>query len=270
MDITVIVSAYDNARALDLTLLALRVQSLLPAEVIVAEDSEFPQVAEVVARHAALAPFALHHLRQADQGFRKCLVLNRAIAAAHANFLLFTDADCVPRADLVAQYGRLAQPGRFVSGGSHVNLPASFHQRHLQPEMVSSQKVFDRGFLAVQGVAVPGSRLLPGGVLPRLLDLLSPRDAFVGNNSGAWRDDLLRVAGFDEAMGYGAEDMNLGLRLNHAGVRGLRARHSLVCLHLDHPRSYRHEAVVQANRQWNQALARTSTTLPRQSLLLNA
>jgi len=268
VDITVIVSAYDNARALDFTLLALRLQTVLPAEVIVAEDSEFSQVAEVVARHAAAAPFALRHLRQTDDGFRKCLILNRAIAAAASPFLVFTDADCLPRADLVAQYTHLARPGRFISGGSHVNLPASFHQQHLQPEMVSSQQVFKRGFLAMQGIAVPWSRLLPSGALPRLLDRLSPRDAFVGNNSGAWREDLLRVAGFDEAMGYGAEDINLGLRLNHAGVRGQRARHSLVCLHLDHPRSYRHEAVVQANRRWNQTLAHTRTTLPRQSMLL--
>lgn len=266
--IAVTVSAYDNWHALDLTLLGLRMQTYRPFEVMVAEDSEFPQVAEVVAKHAALAPFPLRHVRQADQGFRKCRILNRAIEAATSDFLVFTDADCIPRADLLAAYSRLARPGHFISSGSHVNLPETFHRHRLTSEMITTQQVFDRRFLASQGVATPWSRMLPSGPLVRLLDVLTPRNAFVGNNSGAWRADLLQVAGFDEAMSYGGEDRNLGIRLNHAGVRGLRARHSLVCLHLDHARSYRHESVVRANRDWNRRLARDVQTLPRQSLLL--
>jgi cellulose synthase/poly-beta-1,6-N-acetylglucosamine synthase-like glycosyltransferase len=268
MKIGVIVSAYDNWRALDFTLLGFRVQTRPPAELIVAEDSEFPQVADVVARHAALARFPIRHLHHADQGFRKGLILNRAIAEATAPFLVFTDADCIPRADLLATYERTARPGRFVSAGSHVNLPESFHQQRLTAAMVGDQRVFDRDFLALQGVLTPWSRLLKPGPLPALLDTLTPRNAFVGNNSGAYRVDLLRVAGFDEAMGYGAEDSNLGIRLNHANVYGFRARHTLVSLHLDHPRSYRHEDQVRANQAWNRQLAKTATTLPRQSVLL--
>jgi glycosyltransferase involved in cell wall biosynthesis len=268
MKITVVVSAYDNWRTLDFTLLGFRVQTRPPDELIVAEDSEFPQVAEVVARHAALAKFPIRHLHHADQGFRKCLILNRAIAAAQGTVLVFTDADCIPRADLLAVYQRCMRPGRFVSAGSHVNLPQAFHETRLTPEMISSQRLFDSAFLADAGVATPGLRLLKPGPLPALLDTLTPRNAFVGNNSAAWRTDLMRVAGFDEAMGYGAEDSNLGIRLNHANVYGFRARHSLVCLHLDHPRSYRHEEQVRANQAWNRQLAKTQQTLPRQSVLL--
>ncbi len=268
MRIGVVVSAYDNARALDFTLLAYRVQTRQPDELIVAEDSEFPAVAEVVSRHRAAASFPIRHLHQPDEGFRKCRILNAAIAAAGSDFLVFTDADVLPRADVLATYARLARPGGFVAGASHVNLPQRFHAQVLQPAWVEDQRVFDRRFLAEHGVTTPWSRLLRAGPLARVLDRLTPRDAFVGNHSGAWRSDLLRVAGFDEAMGYGSEDRNLGLRLNHAGVRGLRARHSLVCLHLDHARSWRHEEVAAANRAWNRQLASTGVTLPRQSLLL--
>jgi hypothetical protein len=135
--------------------------------------------------------------------------------------------------------------------------------------MITTQQVFDRQFLASKGLKTPWSRLLQSGRLARSLDMLTPRNAFVGNNSGAWRTDLLRVAGFDEAMGYGGEDRNIGIRLNCAGVGGVRARHSLVCLHLDHARSYRHEAVLVANQEWNRQLARRPQILPHQSLLLS-
>jgi cellulose synthase/poly-beta-1,6-N-acetylglucosamine synthase-like glycosyltransferase len=265
--IAVIVSAYDNARALDFTLLGYRLQTDAPAEVIVAEDSEFDTVAAVIERHRRQAAFVIRHVRQADQGFRKCRILNRAIAEARSDFLVFTDADCLPRADVLATFRRLARPGRFVSAGSHVNLPPAFHLERLTAPMIESQAIFSAAFLRREGVQTPMLRLLPGGWLARTLDALTPRDAFVGNLSGAWRSDLLRVAGFDEAMGYGAEDSNLGIRLNHAGVRGRRARHSLVCLHLDHPRSYKHEDDVVRNQAFNRSLAHGRTVLPRESLL---
>jgi cellulose synthase/poly-beta-1,6-N-acetylglucosamine synthase-like glycosyltransferase len=269
--IAVIVSAYDNARALDFTLLAYRLQSEAPAELIVAEDSEFDAVAEVIERHRPLAAFPIRHVRQPDQGFRKCRILNRAIAEARSDFLVFTDADCVPRADVLAAFARLARPGRFVAAGSHVNLPPAFHLERLTAAMIESQAIFDAAFLRRAGVRVPALRLLPGGPLAQTLDVLTLRNAFVGNLSGAWRADLLRVGGFDEAMGYGAEDRNLGIRLNHAGVRGFRARHSLVCLHLDHPRSYKHDDEMARNQAFNRSLAASrSTVLPRESLLLPA
>lgn len=266
--IGVIVSAYNNTRALDFTLLAYRLQIRAPDELIVAEDSEFDAVADVVERHRRQAAFVIRHVRHPDQGFRKCRILNQAIAQARSDFLVFTDADCVPRADVLATFARLARPGRFVAGGSHVNLPPAFHAERLTATMIESQSIFNVAFLRRAGVRVPALRLLPNGLLPRVLDALAPRDAFVGNLSGAWRADLLRVGGFDEAMGYGAEDRNLGIRLNHAGIRGLRARHSLVCLHLDHARSYKHDDEVARNQAFNRRLAQSRTVLPRESLLL--
>ncbi len=268
MRISVIVSAYDNARALDWVLLGYRLQTQLPYELIVTEDSEFAATAAVVTAHRQAAHFPIVHLSQADQGFRKCLALNRAVAKAQGDWLVFTDADVLPRADVLAQYHRLARPGRFVAAGSHLNLPAAFHAKQLTALMIESQQIFDAAFLARQGVRLPRSRLLPAGTRARMLDALTPRNAFVGNLTGAWRADVLKVAGFDEAMGYGGEDRNLGIRLNHAGVRGIRSRHSLVCLHLDHLRSWRHDEQLQANLAFNRALRASHQTRPRQSLLL--
>jgi glycosyltransferase involved in cell wall biosynthesis len=265
----VIVSAHaSNWRALHYTLLGYAVQSAPPDELIVAEDSESDEVEEVVARHARYASYPLRHLRQPNNGFGKWLIVNRAIAETACDWLVFTDADCLPRRDLLWAYGHLAAPGRFVAAGSHVNLPIEFHERVLNDEMVLSQQVFSATFLRGHGVQVPRLRVLPEGPFPRLLDRLTARDAFVGNNSGAWRSDLLRVAGFDEVMRYGGADRNIGVRLNNVGVRGVRARHSLVCLHLDHARGYRNEAEVAQNKAWNRQIAEDGTVLPRSSALL--
>jgi hypothetical protein len=269
LNIDVIVSAHANARAMHHTLLGFALQTQRPTTLWVAEDGQDPAVAAVVQAHAARSGLAIRHLRQPHRGFRKWSVVNRAISLSQARWLVFTDADCVPRRDLLAQYRRLARPGRFVAAGSHVELPCEFHERQLTDELLVKQQIFDPQFLQGVGVALPRWRLLPAGFTARLMDALTPRSAWVGNNSGAWREDLLRVAGFDETMGYGGGDRNLGIRLEHAGVQGVRARHSLVCLHLQHERPWRDPALVARNKQWNRELQRRGGEwLPRASSLL--
>ena len=84
------------------------------------------------------------------------------------------------------------------------------------------------------------------------LDLLFPRAAgFIGCNSSAAKADILRVNGFDESMQYGAEDMDLGVRLVNSGVRARRLKYSLVYLHLAHNRSYANLETVQISCLWN-------------------
>ena len=269
--IGVVISAYNNWDALRATLRGYARQTRPPDEVWVAEDSEFPEVCKTVSDARPDMPCFLGHLTQPDEGFRKCRILNQAIGASGADYLVFTDADCVPRADVLATFAGQARRGEFLSAGSHLNLPQHLHGPGLCPEWIEDQRLFDPRWLRTQGVRLSALRLLPptgpGRVWARMLDRLSPRDAFVGNLSGAWRVDLLQVAGFDEAMSYGAEDRNLGIRLNHAGVRGRRLRHTLVCLHLEHSRSWKHDSQVRENQRWNAALS-AQVTLPRQSVLL--
>ena len=53
--------------------------------------------------------------------------------------------------------------------------------------------------------------------------------------------------GFDERMGYGGEDRELGERLEHAGITGKRIRHRAIIVHLDHPRGYVRQDIIAKN-----------------------
>ena len=78
-----------------------------------------------------------------------------------------------------------------------------------------------------------------GPCLASLLDALTPtRATWNGGNASGWRADVLRVNGFDERMGYGGEDRELGERLVNAGIRGKQVRHRTITVHLDHARPY--------------------------------
>jgi len=51
-----------------------------------------------------------------------------------------------------------------------------------------------------------------------------------------WRDDLLRLNGFNEAMtGWGREDTELAVRAFHAGLLRRELRFSALATHLYHP-----------------------------------
>jgi hypothetical protein len=67
-------------------------------------------------------PFPVRHVWHPKQGFRKCTILNAAIAQAQGPYCFFTDGDCIPRADLLAVHVAAARPGRFGSGG-YLKLP---------------------------------------------------------------------------------------------------------------------------------------------------
>jgi GT2 family glycosyltransferase len=263
MKISVVVSAYDNWLALDRTLLGFRCQTLAPVELWVAEDSRFDEVAAVVAKHRALAPWPIRHITQVNRGFRKPVMMNRAFRDACGDFVVCTDADCVPRDDLLETYARLAKPGTFVAGGSHLSVPEAFHRERLTDAAIESQQLFDPDWLRAQGLELPRSRLTRSRPLARVLDRLTARDSLNGANTGVWRADILKVGGYDEAMGYGGEDRNFGYRLNNAGVRGVRARHSLVWVHLDHRRGYVDPAIKLANLEWNREVRRRRLVWPR-------
>ena len=85
--------------------------------------------------------------------------------------------------------------------------------------------------------------------MARLLDAVTTtRASFNGHNASAWRDDLVRVNGFDERLEWGGLDREIGERLENAGVRGMQVRHRTIVVHLDHGRGYKRPEAIARNR----------------------
>ena len=92
-------------------------------------------------------------------------------------------------------------------------------------------------------------KLAKSQAFTRLMNHVTPaRATWNGCNASGWRDDLLTVNGFNEEMRYGAEDRELGVRLNNLGIRACQIRYSAIVLHLDHKRPYKHEEEMRKNR----------------------
>lgn len=245
----VIVSTYENPRALDLVLRGWARQRVAPDIVVVADDGSGPETAAVIARWGAV------HVRlDHGDGFGKCRVVNAAVLKARdlgATWLFFTDGDWLPAGDLMSRHLEESRPGRFVSGGG-IRLSREVSEA-ISPEIV------DRGDFERLGGNKPHYAL--PRPLGRLLDRIQPRRApWKGGNSSAWLDDIVSAGGYDERFGWGLEDNELGARLENAGVRGFSIRYSAPAYHLWHERPWVDQAAIERHRRMLEETRRTRTT----------
>lgn len=207
---------------------------------VVADDGSGPETRDRIEQLRASTGLTISHLWQRDDGFRKCRILNRAIAEARGDYLILSDGDCIPREDFVAKHARLARRGHFVSGG-RVRLAPHIGSR-IRREEVLAGSLFDKRWLRAKGAVVRGrdrNKLTGSTRRATWLDrLTTTRATWNGHNASAWKTDLLLVNGFDERMTYPVEDRELGERLRNAGVRPIQARHRAVCAHVEHDRPW--------------------------------
>lgn len=258
MNTELIIATYNNPRSLILCLESVRAQTVLPQQVAFADDGSGDETRAIIDGFA-LPGVQIRHVWHEDAGFRKCEILNKAIASSTADYLIFIDGDVMIHPGFIARHLACAKPGRFMTG-SLIRLDQAATDS-VTPEMVRAGQVFNRGWLranrAIDGLSTwLKTKPFPLPVMS-LLDRLSPvRASLCGANASAFRDEILAVGGYDQRMVYGAEDKELGARLANNGTRGAHLRYSAPLVHLDHARGYvtdegrnRNRALLQATRQ---------------------
>lgn len=239
MKASVILSTYNQPRALELSLWGYSAQVYRGFDIVIADDGSGSETAAVIERMVAATQLVIHHVWHPDRGFRKTEILNRAIVATDSDYLIFSDGDCIPRDDFVAVHVRLAREHHFLSGG-YIKLPAYLSDRITRDDVLHG-RVADLAWLKAQGWR-PGRRalrLLRSSPAAAVLDRLTPtRPSWNGHNASTWRKAIVAANGFDLDMAYGGEDRALGERLENAGVKGIQIRHRAATFHLEHPRPY--------------------------------
>lgn len=253
MRLTVILTTYNSPEWLEKVLWGYAVQTQPAAEIIIADDGSDVATRELIERMRAAAGLPLQHLWQEDKGFRKCRILNKAIVAARSPYLVFSDGDCIPRCDFLAVHARQARPGYYLSG-SYNKLPLNT-SRAITPADIQAQRCFDWRWLRAHGMTCQRKHLklvVSPEQAPWLNRVAFTRCRFKGSNGSVWRDDAIRVNGFDERMVWGGLDREFGVRLINAGCRPKHVRYDAIVVHLDHPRGYLDPESV----RWNKSLIR--------------
>jgi GT2 family glycosyltransferase len=194
-EISVVVPTYNRLETLEYVLPTLLAQDLAPSdfEVLVCDSNSTDGTAAFLARMQT--EYAnVRYLPGAYTG--RAAARNAGINAAAGEVVLFNDSDIFASPDLLSQHLRHHRAQRDVAVvGLEVQVKDfdDYAYKREHPET--------RGFLHK-----PTRKRLPWLY-------------FLTGNASVRRDDLLRVGCFDESFtGYGHEDLELGYRLERAGV----------------------------------------------------
>lgn len=239
MKLSVIITTYNSEEWLRKVLLGYTVQTEKDFEVVIADDGSTSKTAEIIASFHGKFKYPIIHVWQEDKGFRKSRILNKSILKSNSDYLLFTDGDCIPRKDYVAVHVKEKVEGYFLSGG-YFKLPMSISVA-ISDEDILNQKCFEISWLLNHGLKANFkiSKLTHNKYFAAFMNWLTPtKRSWNGHNSSGFKADIMAVNGFNELLGYGGEDREMGERLFNNGLLSKQIRYMAICVHLDHSRSY--------------------------------
>lgn len=239
MKASLIISVYKNIPFLKAVLESFRLQTEKDVEIIIAEDGEDNKMAEFVSSYPFECPCI--HVRQPDEGWRKNHILNKAIKAAHADWLIFIDGDCVMHERFIEMHLRFANPKDILAGKRVklnedlskvllINTPTGVErmQAALKKRLIGGKKGIE---FVEDGVFIS-----PDGLL-KFIPQKRTNNKLLGCNMSFSKEAIYAINGFDEDYILPAfgEDRDLSWRFDGVGYTHKSLRNLAIVYHLFHP-----------------------------------
>ena len=228
MKVALLIATYNWPQALTLVLKSVLLQTVLPDEILIADDGSDVETKQVIAQFQHKSPVPIRHFWQEDKGFRKSKILNKTLAETASAYIIQVDGDCILHPKFIEDHLNAKAKGVYLYG-SRVNiLPKAI-------DSILSQQTISYNLFSKE--IKNKTRTLH---FPLLSNLYKPHDGiskkFRGCNVSFWRDDFIAVNGYNEDYeGWGREDSDLVIRMGNHGVKARRLRYAGIVYHLYHP-----------------------------------
>lgn len=224
MKISLLITTYNSERYLELSMKSVLRQTRMPDEIIIADDGSKPATAELIERLRPQFSCPIVHVWHEDKGYRRSKILNKAFAVSKGDYLISIDGDIILDPHFIEDHEHFAKRGCF-SVGSRVRLT----------EKNSAKVAADGNIERLRFLHVSTDSPFNAMRCPALTPLFYNTRRCRGCNLAFWRDDIVRVNGFDERFeGYGHEDLELVGRLAMSGLRNRYLRFAALEYHLWH------------------------------------
>lgn len=233
--ISVIISTYNHPEWLQKVLFGYEAQTFKKFEIIIADDGSGEETKALIEKFSVDSLIPVIHVWHEDKGFRKSEILNKAILASTADYLIFSEGDCIPKADLVEIHENKRKEGSFIVGGCFM-LPM-LTSEIITKENICKQQVFSKNWLCANGVLKTFKmiKLSSPGYFARFMNFIIPaKTSWNGRNASGWKADIIKINGFDERIQYGEEGCEFGERLANSGIKPIHASYSALVVHLKH------------------------------------
>ena len=191
-------------------------------------------------------PLGLEQL--GDAGFRKAMILNKAIAMSKGEYLVFLDGDCIPHRQWLKEYARAAEEG------------SAFFGRRVMVSQRLTKKLLtsgDKRLLSFYSHLRHGSERKEDGIYLPFFRKSSKNNGIWGCNWGILKKHIIEVNGYDEdyiSAGVG-EDVDIEWRLKAKGINLQSMKHRAIVYHLYHAAHY-----STADLEGNYALVKAKET----------
>jgi glycosyltransferase involved in cell wall biosynthesis len=241
IEATAVISFYNKIDALKLVLAGFERQTEKNFEIILADDGSNSGVINELKHLMAESPLNIKHVWHDDQGWRKNIILNKAIVESHADYIIFSDGDCIPHRNYIKEHitarcnnqvltGRRVLLSKRISDLLTVHMVRKGYLEHVLVFWMIVERMFGRG------QHIENALYIKSKWIRKLIN--RKNKSLLGSNFSMYKEDLLKVNGFDERylLPYVGEDTDLEYRLRLNGCRFKHLKHLAIQYHLYHKR----------------------------------
>jgi len=237
MKTALVIVTYNWKEALYLVLQSIKIQSILPDEIVIADDGSREDTKQVIDEFRAEISVPIKHIWQEDLGYNKTRIVNKAIAATTADYIIQIDGDCILSKTLIEDHIKNAQENTYLYGT----------RANILPQYVD--KIFETKKISFNFFSKEIKNKTRTLRIPLFAKLYKPHsgvsDKVRGCNYSFMKKDFMEINGYSEDFeGWGLDDSDLVIRLNNKGVKGRRLRYIGVVFHIYHKPSSRNTVNV--------------------------
>ncbi|MDP5077189.1 MAG: glycosyltransferase family 2 protein [Nonlabens sp.] len=224
---SLVASTYNWPEALELLLLSVKIQTVLPDEVVIADDGSSRATTDLIESFQKDFPVPLIHVWQDDNGNRKTSIMNKAIAKATGDYIIEIDGDIIMHPAFVSDHLSLLENKTFLYG-SRVNIQESKLKTLFKGKQI-------RFHYFSKGIKKRNRTLRIPLLANRAQKEIKRSRKLRGCNVSFWKADFIAINGYNEEMtGWGMEDSEMIQRLVNNGISGKRLKHKGIAYHIYH------------------------------------
>lgn len=224
---SLVTPTYNWPQALELLLLSIKNQTVLPNEVLIADDGSREETTQLIKKFQNDFPVPLIHIWHEDNGNQKPKIMNKAIAKASFEYIIEIDGDIIMHKDFVKDHLKFAKEGQYLFG-SRVNIQKNILDTIFK-EKITHFHFFSKGIKKrTRTLRMPFFMLFE-----KKHTMISKK--LRGCNMSFWKEDFITINGFNESLvGWGVDDSEMIQRLHNIGIVGKRLKHAGIAYHIYH------------------------------------
>ncbi|WP_329903510.1 glycosyltransferase family 2 protein [Porphyromonas pogonae] len=236
MKTSLIISTYNRPDALRVCLDSIRLQTILPDEIVIGDDGSINETKDTIDAMRVDLGIPIKHVWHEDKGFQLAQMRNKSFDAASGDYIIEIDGDIMMNKHFIEDHLYAAQPGFYVKGG-RVNLGKRLSEqicregrsRKITPLSPGIESKRENGF-RLKALAL---------YLQRRYRKYS--SVGLGCNMSFFKKDCIAINGYDnDYEGWGGEDIDFARRLQSYGLKKKYLKFSGIVYHLWHEDKYMH------------------------------